>query len=265
MSVEDIVKPAATSDLAEAKAILRRDGVVVLEDVLSPDELAAVRRALQDGIDADRRSNVQLQGFAFDPDDKNTRVFNLPGKSAIFRDLVEHPTALALASELLGEMFILSNFSANVTAPGSGAMAMHADQGYVPAPWPPYAMGINVAWALDDFTEENGGTRVVLRSHLRDRAPAHDETAGSVAVSCKAGSVFAMDTRVWHQTGTNNSPSQTRAGLFAYYVRGFIRPANNWPLVLGTAIGDRASPRLRELLGYERHPDAVNPVVPGKA
>lgn len=239
----------------EAKRQLAEHGLTIIEGVLDAGGIDRVRTALQRGIEADAANGVRLHGFSFDPDTHNTRVFNLIGKDQAFRDLVQHPVAIDLARHLLDGPFLLSNFSANVTAPGSGAMGMHADQGYVPAPWPPYPLAINVAWALDDFTVENGATRFVPGSHLKDHGPGRSgERAETIPITCKAGSIFVMDGRVWHQTGANTSRSATRAGLFAYYVRPFIRPQWNWYLTLPPAIVREASPLLREMLGYEHNP-----------
>src|SRR5260370_38483326 len=97
------------------------------------------------------------------------------------------------------------------------------------APWLPYGMAINVAWTLDDFTEANGATRFVVGSYKSDHGPdpmmMYDQ---STPIECPAGSIFVMDARVWHQTGPNKTLDQTRAGLFAYYVRHFIRAQSNW-------------------------------------
>lgn len=242
-------------DAAEARQHLTDHGLAIMEDVLDAEGLALVRDALQRGIEADRESGVQLHGFSFDPDTLNTRVFNLIGKDQVFRDLVQHPIAVELVRHVIGEPFLLSNFSANVTAPGSGAMGLHADQGYVPAPWPPYPFAVNIAWALDDFTVENGATRFVPGSHRRDHGPGRvSAREKTVAITCKAGSIFAMDGRVWHQTGANASAGDRRAGLFAYYVRPFIRPQWNWYLTLAPEIVREAGPLLREMLGYEKNP-----------
>ncbi len=86
-------------------------------------------------------------------------------------------------------------------------------------------MAINVAWAVDDFSDTNGATRFVPGSHRRDHGPdSGSGSALSVAIECPAGSIFVMDGRVWHQTGLNTTAGETRAALFAYYVRPFIRP-----------------------------------------
>jgi ectoine hydroxylase-related dioxygenase (phytanoyl-CoA dioxygenase family) len=235
----------------EAKRLLDAEGVCVVEGVLDSASMARVKRALLAGISSDESQGVPVRGFPFDPDTKNVRLFDLIGKDPVFAELCEHPLAVELVTHSIGSPFLLSNFSANVTAPGSGAMYMHADQGYVPAPWPPYPMATNVAWALDDFTEANGGTRFVPRSHLRDHGPEPaSESRETVAMECPAGSFFVMDARVWHQTGPNRTGDETRAGLFAYYVRPFIRPQWNWYQTVTPELLGRLSPLMREMFGF---------------
>ena len=235
----------------DAERLLDAEGVCVVPGALEPAQIARVKRALLAGISTDESAGVPVRGFPFDPDTRNVRLFDLIGKDPVFAELAEHPLAVELVTHSIGTPFLLSNFSANVTAPGSGAMYMHADQGYVPAPWPPYPMATNVAWALDDFTAANGGTRFVPRSHLRDHGPAPDmDSRETIAMECPAGSIFVMDARVWHQTGPNQTKDVTRAGLFAYYVRPFIRPQWNWYQTVTPEALSRLSPQMRELLGF---------------
>ncbi|HVN27446.1 MAG TPA: phytanoyl-CoA dioxygenase family protein [Candidatus Binataceae bacterium] len=241
---------ARASDVNEAKALLDRDGICVMEGVLDAVAIARARKALYDGIARDENEGVPVRGFGFDPDARNIRVFDLIGKDPVFTELVEHPIAVEIVRHVIGAPFSLSNFSANVTAPGSGAMVMHADQGYVPAPWPPYPMAVNVAWALDDFTEANGATRFVPGSHRQDHGPDMTDTTKTMPIECRAGSIFIMDGRVWHQTGVNTTSDQTRAGLFAYYVRPFIRPQWDWSRTITSEHLARMSPLMREMLGF---------------
>ncbi len=245
------------TDVEDAKRIFAEDGLVVIENVLVGAALERARDAVRRGVESDRQLGMQLQGFAFDPDEKNTRLFDLIPKDAVFRELAEHPIAIEMASHFIGDRFLLSNFSGNITAPGSGAMGMHADAGYMPVPWPRYHMAINVAWALDDFTDDVGATRIVPGSYHLEYGPDFDESGranpvirNTVPVECKAGSIFIMDGKVWHQTGPNTSQGKTRTGLFAYYVRSFIRPQFDWSKTVGADILKQCSPLMREMLGF---------------
>jgi ectoine hydroxylase-related dioxygenase (phytanoyl-CoA dioxygenase family) len=64
-----------------------------------------------------------------------------------------------------------------------------------------------------------------------------------------AGSIIAMDGRVWHTSGANVSLDDERALLFGYYSRDFIRPQSNWNAALSPATIARLSPQMRHWLG----------------
>jgi ectoine hydroxylase-related dioxygenase (phytanoyl-CoA dioxygenase family) len=184
-------------------------------------------------------------------DDTNQRVWNLPSRDPAFLDLVEHPLALTVVREVLGWPALLSNISANITGPGGGEMGLHADQGYMPEPWG-RVQGVNIAWCLDDFTEANGGTRIVPGSHRRNRTPTADEQyLPTVAVEAPAGSMVMMEGRVWHRTGNNVTADEHRAGVFAWYTLPIYLPQENWWLSLDPSVRQFGSDTLLTLFGFK--------------
>jgi len=253
-----------TTDLEQARADLDEHGLCVLPGVLDAGTLAEVRDRLYAVAAEDREAG---RAYVYDHGDANQRLWALIKRGAPFEALATHPLALELIEHLLGRPFLLSNLSANITGPGAGRMALHADQGYVLPPFPPRPLAANAMWIVDDFTAANGGTRVVPGSHRRDRGPraADVEVAmrpgpdgdlpGAVALEAPAGSLCVMDGRVWHQTGENTTAGGHRAGIFAYYVRPFLRTQENWWRSLEPADLDRygRDPRWRELLGFDHY------------
>jgi ectoine hydroxylase-related dioxygenase (phytanoyl-CoA dioxygenase family) len=243
--------PAPTTDLDQARQDLASTGLCVLSDVLTGETLAAVRDALYRAADSDRRRGREVK-FAGDyPDDNtNQRVWNLPSRDPVFLDLVEHPLALMFVREAIGWPALLSNISANITGPGGGEMFLHADQTYMPQPWSGI-QGVNVIWCVDDFTEENGATRVVPGSHQLNRAPtAEDQVVGTVPLEAPAGAMVVMEGRVWHKTGNNRTPDHTRAGIFGWYTLPIYLPQENWWLSLDPSIRQFGSDDLLVLFGY---------------
>lgn len=129
MTVTDI-------ELTACRATLAKDGVCVVPNVLSRAQAADVRRSLTEAAELYRQNGGETFLPYLDPNDRNIRVFNLIGLHADFRDLILHPTALALVTGLLGDGYMISNFTANIALPGSASMALHADQALVaPSPW----------------------------------------------------------------------------------------------------------------------------------
>lgn len=251
IDAEPVPLPLPTEDLDRARADLADTGLCVLRDALSDELLAEVRDAVYRAARHDRRlgREVKFEGD-YPEDETNQRVWNLPSRDPVFLDLVQHPLALTFVRETIGWPALLSNISANITGPGGGEMMFHADQVYMPQPWSGI-QGINVIWCVDEFTEANGGTRVVPGSHHLNRAPTEDDQhAPTVALEAPAGSMVVMEGRVWHKTGNNVTLDQTRAGIFAWYTPPIYLPQENWWLSLDPSIRQFGSDDLLVLFGY---------------
>jgi ectoine hydroxylase-related dioxygenase (phytanoyl-CoA dioxygenase family) len=243
--------PQPTRDLERALADLDVHGACIVVDALDADLLKEVHTALYRAAESDRKRGWR-QDYQYGADDHvNQRIWNLPSRDPVFCDLVEHPAALRLAKSALGWPMLLSNISANITGPGTGEMMMHADQGAFPGPWDrPHV--INIAWCLDDFTEANGATRVVLGSHLLNRQATREEwDAPTAPLIAKAGAMVAVDGRLWHKTGANTTKDQRRAGIFAVYTLPMYLPQELWWLSLDPAVRQFGSDTLLTLLGFK--------------
>jgi fumagillin biosynthesis dioxygenase len=244
------MKLSPSRDPLSAKEHLDRHGLAIIPDALSQDEIKYVRERLFAAAESSEADGVATRGYAFDPDQHNQRVFHLFNLDPVFVDLIQRPAALDYVQHLLGEQFLISNFSANITEPGNAPMQLHADQGYVLPPWPDTPLACNVAWLLDDFTVENGGTRFVPDSHLRGRGPDADEIVDVAAIEAPAGSMMVMDGRLWHQTGANQAEGGQRAALFGYYVLRWLRPQMSWNTTLWPETVAQLAPEFLHLLGY---------------
>lgn len=244
------MSPKPTTDLKEAMAQLDEHGLALLANALSPAQVRDVRARLEAAALASEADEVPTRGYAFDSDRMNRRVFQLFNLDPVFIDLIQRAPALDFVRHNIGESFLVSNFSANITSPGSGRMLLHADQGYVDPPWPDRALACNVAWLLDDFTAENGGTCYVPGSHRLGRGPVRGEAVETVAIEAPAGSMLVMDGRLWHQTGANGSKDSHRAALFGYYVVRWLRAQINWNAALWPEVVAGMTPEFLDMLGY---------------
>jgi ectoine hydroxylase-related dioxygenase (phytanoyl-CoA dioxygenase family) len=183
------------SDIDVIVSQVEADGVCVVPDFISSDLLAQIRTSVDTLNVAERASG---NGF-LESEGVNQRVFNLVNKGEAFEQIVQHEDVMAAMGKLLGGDFILSGFSSNTTGPGGEEMVLHSDSGYVPPPHPEYLLSANAVWMIDDFTEENGGTRYVPGSHkLRDN-PRPDGEYPTVPIIGKAGSVAFLHGYTWHK------------------------------------------------------------------
>ncbi|MBH0779745.1 phytanoyl-CoA dioxygenase family protein [Nocardia bovistercoris] len=239
----------AQDELAESKTQLREQGWCVLPGVLSARQVEQGRKLLWSAAEAQAAAGVS--GAHLDPNDRNVRVFNLPAVDRYFIDLLVHPLAMSLVRSVLDTPPLVSNFTANIALPGSGSMRVHSDQALVvPEPWTtPWA--INIIWCLDAVREENGATRYLPDSHHFSRradVPA-DAEQRMRAYSAPAGSLIAMDGRVWHTSGSNVTVDEQRAMLFAYYSADFLRQQMNWSLTLPPKTIEAMSDSTKGLFG----------------
>jgi ectoine hydroxylase-related dioxygenase (phytanoyl-CoA dioxygenase family) len=242
-----------TLDADAVVAGLERDGQAVVPDVLSGAEVDEVVARLWGASAESERRGIPTHIEQLDPNPSNVRVFNLIDLDPVFGDLLEHPVADAIVSRFLGARYIVSNFTANIARPGSGSMFIHSDQSLVaPEPWlQPWP--INVIWCLSDVRRENGATLHVPGSHrIETRAELPDDLeARLVPFEASAGSIIAMEGRVWHTSGANVTADEDRPLLFAYYTKPFVRPQWNHSAALRPEVQARFSPTMRSRLGLD--------------
>jgi ectoine hydroxylase-related dioxygenase (phytanoyl-CoA dioxygenase family) len=246
MDVQQRVLPSATTDRARAFADLDAFGYCVIADALAPAQVAALRQRLIDQAQGEAASGEA----SFDSHGANQRVWMLVNKGRMFRDLVISPVILEVMPHLLGPDFLLSSLTANIARPGGEAQILHSDQGYFG--WTPQPMVANMAWMLDDFTDENGGTRLVPGSHLRPRQPG-DTPERTVAAEGKAGSVLVFDGRMIHGTGANRSTGAHRHALLSYCCRPFVRQQENFYFGLAPELRTSEREALLERLGFRMY------------
>jgi ectoine hydroxylase-related dioxygenase (phytanoyl-CoA dioxygenase family) len=188
----------------------------------------------------------------------NQWVWSLLRKDELFVELAAEPVVMELMEHLLGFNFLLSNINVNIAGPGGHPMFLHADQSFLPPPWPPYAIVANVMWMLDDFTTENGATRIVPGTHALRRGPDYgpdDMARPTVPVVAPSGTAMVFEGRLWHQTGANVTADEQRVGILAYYCRPFVRQQENFFVSLPPDVLERtkADPRLRRLIGWDHY------------
>ena len=247
-----MTEPAKQRSSDEAHlADLREHGFCVIPNALDVSEVQELRKVLDAAVHAMRTRGISTHTASLDPNACNVRVYNLPEVSSLFADLLMQPLALGLVQLLLGPDVLVSNFTANIAFPGAKAMRLHSDQALVvPPPWQaPWSM--NIIWCLSDVHARNGATQYVPGSHhyktFDDVDP--DAERRLLPFEAPAGSLIAMEGRLWHTSGANVTQSDERAMLFAYYTLDFIRPQLNWEAALSAATKASLSVPMRQILG----------------
>ena len=139
--------------------------------------------------------------------------------------------------------------------PGETDQSLHLDDGIYPVRMPGMQLQISAMWALEDFTEENGATRVALGSHrdsnISNTAEVQYENNIVQAVMPKGSVLFYLGT-TWHGGGANRS-DKPRAGLINTYALGWLRQEENQYLNVPREIAEQHSEIIQRLMGYQLH------------
>ena len=170
--------------------------------------------------------------------------------------LVAHPTILGTLDLSLGDH--CSTFQIDLTqlvdiGPGEPAQMIHRDQwSFDHFPFPTgFEAEISTMWAVTDFTDEMGATRVVVGSHLWEDDPAEVDPALTTSAVMSKGSVMVYVGSIFHGGGANTSDVH-RIGLNIGYSLAWLRQEENQYLACPPEIARTLPEGLLRLMGYQR-------------
>lgn len=202
----------------QEKNFLDENGYLILHNVLSSESIIRMRQRLDEltHIEGDRA------GIEVHQEEGTDRLSNLINKDPVFDVCFTHPKVLASIAHVLQDDLKLSSLNYRAAHPGSGLQRLHADW---KEPVPPWNFQVcNSIWLLDDFTSNNGPTRVVPGSHKIEKLPT-DVMADHIAphpdevyLTAPAGNVVVFNSHTWH-SGTLNLSHKLRRGLHSYFCR----------------------------------------------
>lgn len=238
----------ATATSEEVAVALRDHGVAIVERLAPTEVCDRVADELVAHIAATPPGGDEFTGA------HTKRTGALLGRSPGSVEMIAHPLVLDVADAVLWEKkttFQLHLTQAITIGPGAEAQYLHRDQwcfDFFPFP-DDMQVEVSTIWALDDFTEANGATRVVPDSHLSDD-PRGFTPADAVAAEMPRGSVVLYTGRTVHGGGANTS-DRTRTGINVDYVLGWLRQEENQYLSVPIEVVRQLPKRVQQLMGYE--------------
>jgi len=238
------------SSINEIMQALNDDGGVIIANLVSDDVVDKVSKELRPHYDA--------QGTKFQDDFNGyttLRLYAVPGLSrAAALDLFAHPRVMDVVGAVLYphcETFRVGSSTSIEIYPGEKDQELHRDDDFYPIRIPDVEFQLSAMWALDDFTEENGATRVVPGSH--DLRSIDDVSEDDIvqAVMPKGSVLFYMGSTI-HGGGANKS-DLPRGGMISTYALGWLRQEENQYLSIPREVADSYPDHVRRLLGYQSH------------
>jgi len=158
-------------------------GYTIVEDAIEPDVVDALVDDLNRLV---RKLEIKPASNEFEGTE-TLRIYNLLVHGSLYERIPVHPNVLPIVDGVLDAGCLVSSLSSIDIGPGESAQPIHADDQIIPLPKPHPPTVCNTMWALTDFTEANGATRLIPGSHLRDHSPDIFGTYDSVPAECSSG------------------------------------------------------------------------------
>ena len=238
--------PDATLD--DILMVLERDGGLIIRDLASPELIDQVQTELAPYFEAAANSNGPFWGY------NTKRLGSLIARSPACCELLLNPTTLTSAKAALApfcDTIQLNQTQAIKIEPGEVAQVPHSDDLAYPVRADGLKCLVNALWAITDFTQDNGATRVAPGSHNwpGERSPLSAEQVPAVMTR---GSVLLYYGATRHNGGANTS-SSPRIAVVMSHVLGWLRQNENQYLAVPRELAQTFPEILQELLGYAIH------------
>jgi ectoine hydroxylase-related dioxygenase (phytanoyl-CoA dioxygenase family) len=245
--------------VADVVRIVHRDGAVILRDVLTAKQVAAINAELDGPLDAVQCGSAKLgseyqafHGY------RTKRMTNAVTLSETAREqFIGNPTTLAYVKELFKDVCDTFWLQASQTIeihPGEKAQPLHRDMDNYPVfrrygPEGAPELTVNFLVALVDSTEAAGATRVIPGSNawpFRERGSLEQ----TVPAELSAGSALLMSGKTIHGGGANTTADVKRRVLSVAFNPGFLVPEEAYPFVVPLELARAMSPALQQLIGF---------------
>ncbi|OBK23762.1 phytanoyl-CoA dioxygenase [Mycobacterium asiaticum] len=250
---------ASTAPIDEILSIVREDGGVIIERLLTPDQVARFNaeidpalRELNAGSKHDNEIVAEFHG-------RNTkRLTNLVTRSETFRrEVIDHDLVHALADGVFLEesgTYWMTTAQVIEIGPGNAAQMLHRDL----ENWFPFVgMGpagpevtINFLIALTDFTEENGATRVIPGSHKWGDFEDRGTPEQTVPAEMSAGDAQFFSGKTAHGGGANRTSDEYRRAVSFALNPGFLVGEEAYPFLVDRELARSLPPRVQSLIGF---------------
>ena len=220
-------------------------GYTLVENAIEPDLIDRLNDAL---LRLEHELHIKPGDNSFEGA-HTIRIYNLLARDPVFASVPVHPNLLPIVEGVLDGGCLVSSLSSISIDPGEAAQPLHADDTLFNLPRPHQPLVCNSMWALTDFNEENGATRIVPGSHKAHDKPEYGAVIDSIPAEMPRGSLLIWNGSLWHGGGANRSNTR-RVGIAMNFCAGFLRQQENQQLGIPQEVVKTFSPRLQALVGY---------------
>lgn len=243
VSALPIVEPGDRSALTTA---LDEAGCCVVAHAAPPSTMDAIADELAPFAVGASTGASRFEGFS-------TRRTGSPlPRSATFRSIALHPDIRAAGDHVLGHASGWRFSAAEYIEIGAGEVPqrLHRDRWKYDMVDFPVEVELNGMWAVTDFTEDNGATRIIPGSHRfsGDQTP---DPGDAIAAEMPKGSLLLYTGSVFHGGGPNHT-GEWRRGLSLQHGVSWLTQSTNQFLECPPDVVAAWPDDLVRFIGYER-------------
>ncbi|GAB10565.1 hypothetical protein GOARA_061_00040 [Gordonia araii NBRC 100433] len=248
-----------TTAAADILAVVARDGGVIIEGLLSPEQVVRFNAEIDPPLAALAPGSTHENELVQEFHGVNTkRLTNLVNRSDVFRDeIIDHD----LVHELCDARFLQESGTYWMTTaqvieigPGNRAQMLHRDL----ENWYPFVgMGpagpeitLNFLIALTDFTEENGATRVIPGSHVWPDFEDRGTPEQTIPATMNAGDALFISGKTVHGGGANVTDGQYRRAVSFAFNPGYLVGEEAYPFLVSREAAAALPERVQRILGF---------------
>eukprot|EP01084_Bolivina_argentea_P022804 42415_1 len=230
---------------------LDENGYLIIKNMLTPTEVEEIR---QESLRILSKASFGTEDFG---GRRTKRSAALLAKSRVYDKLILNKRLNNLYDYYLLPNHLLSNLSCIQIFPGETQQPVHIDTGsYCYATKRPRKMPLRLAviWSIDDFTETNGATRFIPRSHLWSggKYPNLKKDKLHKAIMPKGSCLIYFGT-IYHCGGANKS-NKPRLAVTTQHIQPWIRQQNNIFFSVPIDMVKQLHPKIQSMVGYSVHP-----------
>ncbi|MFD0849728.1 phytanoyl-CoA dioxygenase family protein [Sphingosinicella xenopeptidilytica] len=227
---------------------LREHGYVIVDNLVTNDLMDRIGAEMAPYVERCGQGRDSFFGF------HTKRTGAMIARSPASHELVMNPLALETAQKFLDKA---TSFRLNLTQvmtilPGGEPQKLHCDEiawDFFPFPLD-YNVQLNMIWAMTDFTDVNGATRIVPGTHKFHADPDHYGEADMVCAEMPRGSALFYTGKVLHAAGCNRS-DQHRQGINITYSVGWVCQEENQYLSTPLEVARTLPDDLLRVMGYQ--------------
>jgi len=238
----------STASVEEAVGAIREHGYVIIDKLADTATMERLDREMAPYIEQTAPGQSDATGRL------TKRTGALVERSPTARDLIMNDFVIGVVAECLkhARSYNLSLTEIISLSPGSPAQVIHRDEHRQVASYPflnDYEVQINTLWAMTEYTEEMGATRVIPGSHKLESFLEFDISDTLPAVMEK-GSVMIYSGKFYHGGGHNQS-NKIRRALNVDYIVGWLRQEENQYASCSREVARTLPDNLLKLMGYD--------------